>query len=252
MTQEKNNSQAETSTALSNQDQQESQALHNQSRRNLLKGAGLVGAAVVGAGSATRAMADHHGEAASAAANYDQIPLLEARETLTAEEARTLEVICDLLIPSDRSGPGAKEARAVHYIDRSLAAHNSGSRHNYMVSLAALNDFSRKKHGKAYYEINIAHQLSLLHAVQQNKIPGCAPSASGFFNMVRGHTIDGTFCDPYYGGNQKFVGWDMVNYPGIRLGTSQADVAKGRELAANHQSAYDNRIYTKDSSSGGE
>ena len=66
-----------------------------------------------------------------------------------------------------------------------------------------------------------------------------------FFNMVRNHTIDGTFCDPYYGGNQNFVGWDMINYPGIRLGASEADVAAGAKLEPNHQSAYDHDTYTK-------
>lgn len=221
-----------------------SQSLGSNSRRDLLKGAGLVGAAIAGSAASPAVMADHHDEGASSA-SASHIPLLEALETLTAEEARTLAVICDLLVPSDKNGPGAREARAVHYIDRSLAAHNSGSRHNYMVSLSAINDHSRKRHQKAYADLNVAHQLSIIHAIQGNKIDGLLPSASGFFNMVRSHTIDGTFCDPYYGGNQDFVGWDMIKYPGVRLGTSKEDVAKGAALPANHQSAYNNRIYTK-------
>ena len=63
--------------------------------------------------------------------------------------------------------------------------------------------------------------------------------------MLRSHTIDGTFCDPYYGGNQNFVGWDMLRYPGIRLGVSEADVSAGGDLPPNHQSAYDHSTYTK-------
>lgn len=220
----------------------ESQPRSN-SRRDLLKSAGLVGAALAGSAASTQVVAADQGE--NEAVKSSQIPLLEALETLTAEEARTLEVICDLIVPSDKNGPGAKEARAVHYIDRSLAAHNSGARHSYMASLSAINDHSRKRHNKPYAELNIAHQLSILHALQGNKIDGLVPSASGFFNMVRSHTIDGTFCDPYYGGNQNFVGWDMIKYPGVRLGTTTADVAKGSDLPANHQSAYNNRIYTK-------
>jgi len=46
----------------------------------------------------------------------------EALETLTAAEAEILEAFCARLIPSDANGPGAKEARAAHYIDRALAA----------------------------------------------------------------------------------------------------------------------------------
>lgn len=211
----------------------------NPSRRNLLKSAGLVGAAAVGSATASGVIAADSPTPRQGAAN---IVAREALETLTAEEADTLEAICDCLIPSDQHGPGAKEARAIHYIDRSLASHNSESRHAYMVGLSAINDYSRTTRNAPYYRLSKDLQNSILLAVQQNKIDGADP---GFFNMLRSHTIDGTFCDPYYGGNQQFVGWDMINYPGIRLSASETDVAQGAALEPNHQSAYDNSTYTK-------
>ena len=61
--------------------------------------------------------------------------------------------------------------------------------------------------------------------------------AERFFQHGSNHTIDGTFCDPYYGGNQNFVGWDTISCPRIRLGASEADVAAGAKLEPNHQSA---------------
>lgn len=209
------------------------------SRRKLLKGAGLAGAAAMsGAAPSSLIAADSPLEPAAPELN-------EALEVLTAEEAETLEVICDCLIPSDANGPGAREARAVHYIDRALASHNIADRQHYLISLSAINDYARKTRGKAYFELIRDLQDSILLALQQNKIPGCSPSSSGFFNMVRSHTIDGTFCDPYYGGNQGFVGWDMIRYPGIRLSASETDVAQGAVLAPNHLSAYDNATFTK-------
>ena len=211
------------------------------SRRNLLKSAGIVGAAAVGSGAAGTVIAQDSPSGAS-----EGSPLtLEALEVLTAAEAETLEAICDCLIPSDDNGPGAREARAVHYIDRSLASHNSGARHNYLVSLTAIDDYAAKTRGKPFAQLIRDHQDSILSGVQTGKVPGCVPSGSGFFNMVRNHTIDGTFCDPYYGGNRNFVGWDMIRYPGIRLSASETDVAQGAELEPNHQSAYDNATYTK-------
>ncbi|MEQ8407369.1 MAG: gluconate 2-dehydrogenase subunit 3 family protein [Gammaproteobacteria bacterium] len=213
----------------------------NPSRRNLLKNAGLVGAAV-SSGAATQVIA---ADSTAQQFNATSPSMREALEVLTAEEAETLEAICDCLIPSDEHGPGAREARAVHYIDRALASHNIADRHDYMVSLTAINDYARQTRGKAYYDLIKDQQNSILLAVQQNKVPGCSPSASGFFNTVRSHTIDGTFCDPYYGGNQNFVGWDMVRYPGIRLSASETDVSRGAQLEPNHQSAYDHQTYTK-------
>jgi gluconate 2-dehydrogenase gamma chain len=214
------------------------------SRRQLIKGAGLMGAAAVGTATSSGLIAADSDRATLADA-YTSPVLNEALEVLTAEEAQTLEVICECLIPSDRHGPGAREARAIHYIDRSLASHNSAYRHDYMVSLSAINDYARQTRGKAYYELIGDVQNSILLALQEDKIPGCSPSSSGFFNLLRSHTIDGTFSDPYYGGNQNFVGWDMLRYPGIRLSASETDVAQGAELPANHQSAYDHATYRK-------
>lgn len=212
------------------------------SRRNLLKGVGLAGAAAVSTIATSHVIA-----ADSANRQSDSIREVprEALEALTAEEAETLAAICDCLIPSDEHGPGAREARAVHYIDKSLASHNSGVRHNYSVGLNAINEFARKTRGKSFPELLLDQQNSILLAVQTNKISGFIPNGSGFFNMLRSHTIDGTFCDPYYGGNQDFVGWDMLQYPGVRLGVSEADVAAGASLPPNHQSAYDHSTYTK-------
>lgn len=212
------------------------------SRRNLLKSAGLVGAAAVGTVATSHVIA---ADSAGATNNATTSVPREALEALTAEEAETLAAICDCLIPSDEHGPGAREARAVHYIDKSLASHNSAARHNYSVGLNALNEYARQTRGKGFAELLLDQQNSILLAVQTNKISGFIPNGSGFFNMLRSHTIDGTFCDPYYGGNQDFVGWDMLRYPGIRLGVSEADVAAGASLPPNHQSAYDHSTYTK-------
>lgn len=212
------------------------------SRRKLLKSAGLAGAAAVGGvASGQLIAADSPGSAIDIRGSAPR----EALEALTAEEAETLAAVCDCLIPSDEHGPGAREARAVHYIDKSLASHNSGDRHNYSVGLNALNEYSRKTRGKNFSQLIVDQQNSILLAVQSNKVSGFVPNGSGFFNMLRSHTIDGTFCDPYYGGNRDFVGWDMLRYPGIRLGVTEADVAAGASLPPNHQSAYDHSTYTK-------
>ena len=87
------------------------------SRRTLLKGAGLAGAAAVSDSYTGVVVATENQSLGSTSA-----PAPEALETPTAAEAEVLKAICDCLIPSDESGPGAKEARAAHYIDRSLAS----------------------------------------------------------------------------------------------------------------------------------
>ena len=55
------------------------------------------------------------------------------------------------------------------------------------------------------------------------------------------HTQQGTFGDPYYGGNANFVGWDLLGYPGIRTMVSAAEQQQLEKhaLKPNHKSADD-------------
>ena len=112
------------------------------SRRALLKRIGVAGTAAIAPAPEMGGVVHEHAEAqapASAAAPR------EAYETLTASESDVLEALTARLIPSDGSGPGAKEARAAHYIDRALAGPLSGFRGNYATGLAALDAYARAK-----------------------------------------------------------------------------------------------------------
>ena len=68
--------------------------------------------------------------------------------------------------------------------------------------------------------------------------------AAAFFNMVRGHTLQGTFCDPYYGGNVGFAGWDLIGYPGVRTIATPDEQRIGADVPPNHKSAYDYEMFT--------
>jgi gluconate 2-dehydrogenase gamma chain len=192
------------------------------SRRDLLKGAGVV-AAASGAGAAQ----------AQPAAPVRR----EALETLSATEADILEALCARLIPSDETGPGAREARAAHYIDRSLAGALAASREAYRMGLTALDARAQRMKGQAFARLPEADQDAVLIALEKED--------PGFFSLVRGHTLQGTFGDPYYGGNAGFVGWDLIGYPGIRLGVTQAQQAFEPHLTKVRMSAYDFAMFDR-------
>lgn len=211
------------------------------SRRQLLKSAAVAGAVLAG----HAAVAPLAEAQASTTPAPVPAPALEALETLTAAEADTLEALVDRILPSDENGPGAREARAAHYIDRSLASDNLQHRETYLIGLSALDDYAQERHGQRFHLLPAATQDAVIEAMIAGEVPGLRPSGGGFFNLVRNHTIDGCFSDPYYGGNRNFVGWDLLGYPGVRVAVSEADVAAGRALAPNHQSAYDVPTFTK-------
>jgi gluconate 2-dehydrogenase gamma chain len=134
-------------------------------------------------------------------------PTGEALETLTAAEADALEAMVARLIPSDENGPGATEARAAHYIDRALAGPLASSRAAYALGLAAVDEYAQASRGAPFLNLSAEDQDAVLRDMEKDIATGFAPNSSVFFEMVRAHTLQGTFCDPYYGGNTNFVGW---------------------------------------------
>lgn len=222
---------------------------HFFSRRDLLR-ASLASAAIA----ATPAGAMTSDEVVSTTAetqtgNAEAQAALQAKEplALSASESDTLEAIASRLIPSDANGPGAREARAAHYIDRALAGALASSRQAYAVGLAAVEEYARRTKGASFIKLSPEQQDAVLTDMENNMATGFTPNSATFFNLVRDHTLEGMFCDPYYGGNANFVGWDLLGYPGVRTLVSPDQQRMGIELAPNHKSAYDYEMFTKTS-----
>jgi gluconate 2-dehydrogenase gamma chain len=212
------------------------------SRRDLLKRAGMAGAAI------TIPLAPSSADATAGrpyAAEQAAAPRREPIENLTAEEADLLEAICARIVPSDASGPGAREARAAHYIDRALGGALKDSREAYRAGFAAFDRYCRSSRRAPFTELSERDQDSVLIDVETGAATGFPASSGQFFAMVRTHTLQGTFGDPYYGGNANFVGWDLLGYPGIRLNVSVEDQRLGAKLTPTHKSAYDSEMFTK-------
>jgi gluconate 2-dehydrogenase gamma chain len=223
------------------------------SRRDLLKRAAVVGAAAAVPGDVARPFQGRQddGGAESPAlhgpAAHDMAAAREPLESLTASEADLLDAIVARLIPTDANGPGATEARAVHYIDRALGGALASSRQAYTAGLAALDRYTRSSRGKPFLELSHTDQDSVLIDVETGAATGFAGSSAAFFALMLNHTHQGTFGDPYYGGNANFIGWDLIRYPGVRTMVTAADQKslEGNALKPNHKSAYDYTSFTK-------
>jgi gluconate 2-dehydrogenase gamma chain len=210
------------------------------SRRDLLKRAGMAGAAFT---IPLTPIAPEHEQAPAAAVAAP--PRREPIENLTAAEADMLEAICARIIPSDANGPGAREARAAHYIDRALGGALKDSREAYRAGFAAFDAYCRSSRRAPFTELSERDQDSVLIDVETGAATGFPGSSGQFFAMVRTHTLQGTFGDPYYGGNANFVGWDLIAFPGLRLNVSVEDQRLGAKLTPTHRSAYDHDMFTK-------
>lgn len=219
------------------------------SRRDILRGVGIAGAAAVTAPASLLSTPDAADAAPVAQAAQGAAAAREAYENLTAAESDLLEAILDRLIPSDALGPGAKEARVLHYIDRALGGALATSRPVYAAGLVALDGYAQKSRGKRFLELSAADKDSVLMDLESGSVaPGTFNGSSAqFFGLVLGHARQGMFGDPYYGGNANYVGWDLLRYPGVRTNVTAADqrALEAGELKPNHRSAYDTEMFNK-------
>lgn len=212
------------------------------SRGRLLKRAGALG---VGA-TAVGALAN------SAPAEVERVVLIEreALEALTAQQAATVDAICARLIPS-ANGRGATEARVGRYIDRALSGGLSWDKQAYEAGLAQLDSYSQRTYGAPFVGLSAAQQDAVLTNLQANTATGFTPDSRTFFNLVREHALQGMFCDPFHGGNANFVGWDMLGYPGVKIGAVlPAEQELDTTVKPARRSAYSHDMFKKTTKKG--
>jgi gluconate 2-dehydrogenase gamma chain len=201
------------------------------SRRDLLKRAGIVGVAV----------------ATPVAVGTEGAPAREREtlESLTSVEAEALEAFVDRLIPADASGPGAVDARVTRYIDRALSGELAPLRSTYSAGLAATDSFARDQFGAPLADLGATQQDAVLTALEQNAAPGFAGGSRAFFDLVREHCLQGMFGDPVHGGNEDFVGWDLLGFPGVKLGFSAAEQELDVTVVPAHKSTADYPLFKR-------
>jgi gluconate 2-dehydrogenase gamma chain len=159
-------------------------------------------------------------------------------------EARTVDAIAGRIIPGDDADPGAREAAAVVYIDRALAGAYREFEKLYRRGLWELEHYCRARYGGSFVELGEEQQEEVLHhidAATETQLPTQLQIGEGrreaadlgpgvlaeFFAAVRQHTIEGTFCDPAYGGNRGAVGWRLLGFPGAQWGYSAEQMRLG-------------------------
>jgi gluconate 2-dehydrogenase gamma chain len=139
---------------------------------------------------------------------------------LSEDEARTLEAICDRIIPADQDA-GASFAGVVIYIDRQLEGPYRKLRKTYQLGIAGTNGTSHTMFGKPFVALTPQQQDAVLQTMDKGQARGeCwkQVSAKSFFDLVVSHTMQGFYGDPRHGGNRDRVSWKMLRlpYPPVR------------------------------------
>lgn len=140
----------------------------------------------------------------------------------TEAEARVVTAASERIFPADDSGPGAREAGVVIYIDRQLAGPYGRDQFRYTkppwIQSVLEHGYQGEATPREIYRTAIAALegfAALPPAQQDEKLR--AIETTTFFQMLRSHTLEGMFCDPHHGGNANMIGWQLIGYPGPRM-----------------------------------
>jgi gluconate 2-dehydrogenase gamma chain len=141
--------------------------------------------------------------------------------TLSQNEAKTLAVLCDQVIPPDQD-PGAAWAGAVSFIDIQLTRIYKKHRAVYSAGLARAEAIAREKFGgREVSALNPEEQLLLMQQLEKDE--------REFFGLVVAHTMQSYYGSPRHGGNRDYASWRMLGVPPAPArGRQQFDLTQGR------------------------
>jgi hypothetical protein len=165
-------------------------------RSFLLSGAGLLTSTWLAANWPAVRAAAHHA---------DQMPLDTAPahfEFFDPADGADVDAIAAQIVPSGAT-PGAREAHAVYFIDRTFATCFAAMAADYRAGLV---DFQSKfKQGARVASFAAAgsdEQIAFLKTVDHTP----------FFETTRMLTVLGMFTSPKYGGNYRGAGWRLMGF----------------------------------------
>jgi hypothetical protein len=165
----------------------------------------------------------------------------------TDHEAAVIKAAAARLVPGPDDdpieklldSPGATEAGVVHYIDTMLAAFDfkvpkifaggpysdrHGGHHDYMAQFVPLTPRHRAAWKKRLARLRKEFRSAVkqLDAAAGGNFAAAAASTQDKVlidlgevrNLIFGHTIEGMYAVPEYGGNRGGAGWESIQWPG--------------------------------------
>jgi hypothetical protein len=164
----------------------------NLSRRDVLKtlAMGAAASSVLRVIPLQAAEAAHHMIAAEKAATKAYTP-----KYLAAHEYKTLQTLCQAIIPADADSGGAIEAGAPEFIDL-LTSENKEYQLTLGGGLMWLDETCSDRYGKLYLDCSPEQQDELLDKIAYRRDAIIDPSLSqgvAFFSFLRNMTADGFF-----------------------------------------------------------
>ncbi len=138
---------------------------------------------------------------------------------LNEEEISLLDAIVEQIIPTDEF-PGGKWANVSNFIDKQLDSYYKRYQAAYRAGLAAIEKSVQEMKGKKFEDLSFSEQTGILEKMEANEFSGDYwkdHSPSGFFDLMRQHSLQGFYGSPGHGGNRDFISYKMIglDYPNV-------------------------------------
>ena len=146
----------------------------------------------------------------------------------TSEEYFTLQILCDLIIPSD-GRPGAKEAGVSEFVDF-MASSDPSIQFQFRYGLGWLNGHAEYLFKKSFSALPQERQIEILeHLAYKDKQRDGEEGGREFFALLREYTVMGFYTSR--------IGLQEIGYPGLKqmwnhdpMGCSHADDREHKNL----------------------
>lgn len=124
------------------------------------------------------------------------LPASAAPRVFTAAEYELLNQLCDLLLPTDELGPGAKQAGVPAYLDLILDHSDAPTRRTWQDGLAAINQRAQDQFRQPFLACTAAQQAQLMDQL----------IATPFFTLFKTTAVQGFALTK--------EGWESLGYRG--------------------------------------
>ena len=138
-------------------------------------------------------------------------------EYFDPEEAKTLDALCETIIPADGHSPGAKAAQLAEYLDIIIADAAPDTKELWRQGIAVANELAANSFGKPYADCPADQQAAVMSELAGSEDPH-GTMQERFFHALKRATIDGYYTsrigihqDLQYEGNEA-----RHDFPGCR------------------------------------
>jgi gluconate 2-dehydrogenase gamma chain len=138
---------------------------------------------------------------------------------LNEDEISLLDAIVEQIIPTDEF-PGGKWANVSNFIDKQLDSYYRIHQSAYREGLAALQRTVIGMKSKKFEELSFTDQIEILKKMEAGEFRDDYwkdHASSGFFDLVRQHSLQGFYGSPVHGGNRGYISYYLLglDYPNV-------------------------------------